>query len=155
MYAAKAEHMRAKAIYRQAKDDYQIAFRALQAAKARLGDAQLLYDNAFRDAYADWCARRLGSGHGDHLQAVRELARIRGVSVRQMTRLLGYRAHRTSREVADDLHRYRIGTPVLAIARERGISRQAVYDRFRAYKLKAMRIPPSVREGLDGEIRGQ
>ena len=154
MYAAKAEHARAKAGYRQAEDEYQIAFRALQAAKARLGDAQRLYDNAFRDAYADWCARRLGS-RGDRLQAVRELARIRGVSVRQMTRLLGYRAHRTSREVVEDLHRYRTGTTVLTIARERGISRQAVYDRFRAYKLKATQVPPSMREGLNGEIRGR
>ena len=155
MYAAKAEHARAKASYWQAKDDYQIAFRSVQAAKARLGDAQRLYDNAFRDAYADWCARRLRIGHGDRLQAVRELARIRGVSVTQMARLLGYRAERTPREVAEDLQRYLNGIPVHVIARERGISRQAVYDRFRQHKVNAVQVAPRAREGLNGDPRGR
>ena len=73
----------------------------------------------------------------------------------QMARLLGYRAERTPHEVAEDLHRYLTGTPVYLIARERGISRQAVYDRFRHQKVSAMRSAPHTREGLNSGTRGR
>jgi len=155
MYAAKVEYARARARYRRARRAYDVACRLLQAAKARLEDAQRLYDNAFRSAYIDWCARHPRSSHGDRLQAVRELARLRRVSVTQMARLLGYRAERTPREVAEDLHRYLAGTPVLAIARERGISRQAVYDQMRQHKARIMELAQRAREGLNGDIAGR
>jgi len=155
MYATKAEFAHTLAAYRKARDAYHTACQSVQTAKARLGDAQRLYDNAFRDAYADWCARQPQSDHIDRLQAVRELALIRGVPMAQMARLLGYRAERTPHEVAEDLHRYLTGTPVYLIARERGISRQAVYDRFRHQKVSAMRSAPHTREGLNSGTRGR
>ena len=143
---AKVNHARTKAAYRQAKRYYKTAYRSAQAAKRRLDEVRGAYDQAFRDAYARWCARNPQAGHDERLLAVRELARLRGIAVTQMARLLGYRAERTPAEVAEDLRRYLGGTPVLEIARERGISRQAVYDRIRHSKVAAIQFAAGARE---------
>jgi hypothetical protein len=143
MYGAKVAQARARAAYRQAKRVYATACRSTQAAKTHLEDLQRAYDQAFRDAYVEWLARHPRADHDDRLLALHDLARLRGVTVTQMARLLGYRAARTSDEVAEDIRRYLTGTPVLVIARERGISRQAVYDRIRQHKIGSVRsIPP-------------
>ncbi len=143
MYGAKVAQARARAAYRQAKRAYATTCRSTQAAKTKLEDLQRAYDQAFRDAYVEWRARHPRVDPDDRLLALRDLARLRGVTVMQMARLLGYRAGRTSHEVAEDIRRYLNGTPVLVIARERGISRQAVYDRIRQYKIGSVRsIPP-------------
>lgn len=144
MYGAKVAQARAKAAYRQAKRAYETACRSTQAAKTHLEDLQRAYDQAFRDTYVEWRARHPRADHDDRILELRDLARLRGVTVTQMARLLGYRAGRTSHEVVEDLRRYLNGTPALVIARERGISRQAVYDRIRHYKVGA------VRSGLPG-----
>ena len=146
LYAAKLNHTRAKAAYRQAKKSYQAAYRSAQAAKVNLVELRGAYDRAFRDAYAKWCARHPKAGQDDCLRAVRELARLRGVDVTQMARLLGYRAERTPAELAEDLKRYLDGTPMHEIARERGISRQAVYDHIRQSEVAAIHSAALVRE---------
>lgn len=148
---AKVDHARTTAAYRQAKRAYQTAYRSAQAAKLRLGEVRDAYDQAFRDAYARWCARNPQAGHEDRLLAVRELARLRSVAVTQMARLLGYRAERTPTELAEDLRRYLNGTPVIEIARERGISPQAVYDHMRHSKVGAIRSARPARERLNGD----
>ncbi len=150
MYGAKVAQARARAAYRQAKRAYETACRSTQAAKTKLEDLQRAYDQVFRDAYVEWLTRQLRADHDDRLLALRDLARLRGVTVTQMARLLGYRAGRTSHEVAEDIRRYLNGTPVLVIARERGISRQAVYDRIRQYKIGSVRsIPPGYKRPDD------
>ncbi len=146
LYAAKLKHTRSKTAYRQAKKSYEAAYRSEQAAKVNLADLRAAYDQVFRDAYVKWCARHPRADHDDRLQTVRELARFRGVAETQMARLLGYRAERTATEIAEDLRRYLNGTPMLEIARERGISRQAVYDRIRHSKVTAIRSAGNARE---------
>lgn len=154
LYAAKLNHTRAKAAYRQAKKSYQVAYHSEQSARVNLGDLRAAYDRAFRNAYAQWCARYPKGDHDDRLRAVRELSHLRGVAVTQMARLLGYRAERTAAEMAEDLRRYLDGTPMIEIARERGISRQAVYDRIRQAKVAAINSATRVRGRSDDDRPG-
>jgi len=146
LYAAKQDRTRAKAAYRKAGRSYETAYRSAQTAKLHVMEVRGAYDEAFRDAYVKWCTRQPKASHEARLVAVRELARLRGVAVTQMARLLGYRAERTPVEIAEDLRRYLNGTPMLEIARERGISRQAVYDRIRHAKVTAIRPAGNARE---------
>ncbi len=146
LYAAKVDHTRSKTAYRQAKKSYRSAYHSAQAAKANLVELQGAYDRAFRDAYAKWCAGHPQADQDDHILAVRELGRLRGIAVTQMARLLGYRAERTPVEIAEDLRRYLNGVPMIEIARERGISRQAVYDRIRHAKVTAIWSAGNARE---------
>jgi hypothetical protein len=154
MCGAKVAQARARAAYRQAKRAYEAACRSTQAAKTLLGDMERAYDQAFRDAYVEWRARHPRAGRNDRLLALRDLARLRGVTLTQMARLLGYRAGRTSDEVAEDLRRYLNGTPALVIARERGISRQAVYERIRHHRVGAGRFVLPGHGGPDDDHRG-
>jgi exonuclease VII large subunit len=97
------------------------AKRAVREAKEAARRARALWDADLRTAWAWWL---LEHPHDRPGPVVRMFAEVRGVTVRQMWRLLGLRVQRTKEQREQCLRRALAGESLRALAREYHISHQ-------------------------------
>ena len=97
------------------------AKRAAREAKAVAKEARALWDADLKTAWACWLLAHPNDRPGP---VVRTLAEVRGVTARQMWRILGLRVQRTKGQREQCLRRALAGESLRALAREYHVSHQ-------------------------------
>jgi hypothetical protein len=141
--AERAGAQQSAAAFRAARQNVARARQAAREAR-KTADALRRQCDLAREVFQAW---RAGHPREPVRQFILDLARRRHVTEQQMYRILMVKSlRRTEEEMRDDLNRILTGraTPS-AVARERGISRQAVWGQFQRYLVTSGRAPHAPR----------
>ncbi len=138
--AERAGAQQAALAFRAARQDVGKRRQAAREARRTVDALRLQCDALAREIFQAW---RAGHPREPVRRFILDLARRRRVTEQQMYRILMLkRLRRTEEEMREDLNRILTGraTPS-AVARERGISRQAVWEQFQKYLVTSGRAP--------------